>query len=81
MRKIGAIYPRDQAALPSRCFAKRKQTQRSRLRHGYRVLTDTGYLPKDGVEIAVPAGRCGWLTCPKRRDRHESESLSGGYYV
>ncbi len=82
MCKAGANNPRTQAVFPQP-FALRKGSEPSEAAFGTVIAsyTSIGNLLKDGLVIAVPVGRCGSLTCPKRRDKHESESLSGGYDV
>lgn len=82
MCKVGAINRRDRAAFPEP-FALRKGNKPSEAAFGTVIASyaSIGNLLKDGFVIVVPTGRCGLLACPKRRDKHESESLSGGYDV
>ena len=70
MCKVVAINPRGKAVLPQP-FALRKGNKPSEAAFGTVIAsyTNISKLPKDGFVIAVPAGRCGSLTCPKRREQ------------
>jgi hypothetical protein len=82
MYKVGAINRRDRAAFPEP-FALRKGSEPNDAAFGTVIASYAriGNLLKDGFVIVVPTGRCGLLACPKRRDKHESESSGGGYDV
>jgi hypothetical protein len=82
MCKAGANNPRTQAVFPQP-FALRKGSEPSEAAFGMVIASyaSIGNLLKDGFVIVVPTGRCGLLACPKRRDKHESESSGGGYDV